>query len=68
LAANKVASAGHCLVNGKLAVHHGEIYCKFSVSGRAGVNVKPDPGYKAVGKFGVGVAGFCMFEGGLDEG
>jgi hypothetical protein len=35
--------------------------------GRAGVNVRPDPGYEDVDKFGVGVAGSGAFAGGLDE-
>jgi hypothetical protein len=36
--------------------------------GRAGVKVRPDPGYdEDVDKLGVGVAGFGAFAGGLDE-
>jgi hypothetical protein len=62
-----VAPADGCLVDGKLAVSEG-ISRKFSVRGRSGVKVRPDPGYEDVDEFGVSVAGFSAFAGGLDEG
>jgi hypothetical protein len=66
LAANWVAPAKDCLVNGKLAVRGG-VSCKFSMRGRAGVKVQPDPGYKDVDEFG----GWCcrlLHVCGVDEG